>query len=135
MARQPPDRKKLVKDMVCRISDPDESVREMAIEALAVSTWDEDWRPDELIREGGIVPILDLLRDDNPHIVESAIDVITATAAAGEQEVLLSAGAIARLDALRDHSSGEIREKAQDALWLLEPEVEDVVMSKPQDEY
>ena len=135
MVREPPNRKKLVKDQVCRISDPDESVREMAIEALAVSTWDEDWRPDELIREGGIIPVLDLLRDDNPHIVESAIDVIAATAAAGEQEALISAGAIARLDALREHSSGGIREKAQDALWLLEPEVEDVVIAKPHDEY
>jgi hypothetical protein len=135
MPREAPDRKKMTKDLICRISDPDESVREMAIEALAVSTWDEDWRPDELIREGGIIPVLDLLRDDNPHIVESAIDVITATAATGEQEALISAGAIARLDALREHSSGEIQEKAQDALWLLEPEVEDVVTTKPQDEY
>jgi hypothetical protein len=135
MAPELPIRKKLVKDLICRISDPDESVREMAIEALAVSTWDEDWRPDELIRDGGIIPVLDLLRDDNPHIVESALDVITATAAAGEQEALLSGGAIARLDALQEHSSGEIREKARDALWLLEPEVEDVVTSKPHDEY
>jgi hypothetical protein len=135
MAPELPLQRNLVKDLICRITDPDESVREMAIEALAVSTWDEDWRPDELIRDGGIVPVLDLLRDDNPHIVESALDVINATANAGEQETLITAGAIARLDALQDHSSGEVREKARDALWLLEPEVEDVVTSKPHDEY
>jgi hypothetical protein len=135
MAPELPIQRQIVKDLICRITDPDESVREMAIEALAVSTWDEDWRPDELIREGGIIPVLDLLRDENPHIVESALDVITATAASGEQEALLSGGAILRLDALQDHSSGEVREKVRDALWLLEPEVEEVVTSKPQDEY
>jgi hypothetical protein len=135
MAEGLPIRRKLVKDIICRITDPDERVREVAIEALAVSTWDEDWRPDELILNGGIDPVLDLLRDDNPHIIESALDVIIATAASGEQESLISAGAIARLDALRDSGAPEVREKARDALWLLEPEVEDVVASKPHDEY
>jgi hypothetical protein len=135
MAEGLPIRQKLVKDLICRITDPDARVREVAIEALAVSTWDEDWRPDELIVYGGIEPVLDLLGDENPHIVESALDVILASAASGEQESLISAGAIARLDALQDHSSGEVREKARDALWLLEPEVEDVVTSKPHDEY
>jgi hypothetical protein len=135
MAEGLPIRSRVVKDLVCRITDPDERVREVAIEALAVSTWDEDWRPDELIRDGGIEPVLDLLRDDNHHIVESALDVIIATAASGEQESLISAGAIARLDEIRDSGTTEIREKAREALWLLEPEVEEVVTSKPHDEY
>jgi hypothetical protein len=135
MAEGPPIRSKLVKDLICRIADSDERVREVAIEALAVSTWDEDWRPDELILNGGMDPLLDLLGDSNTHIVESALDVILATAASGEQEPLISAGAIARLDALRDSDAPEIRGKARDALWLLEPEVEDVVVSKPHDDY
>jgi hypothetical protein len=135
MAEELPIRRKIVKDLICRITDPDERVREVAIEALAVSTWDEDWRPDELIRDGGIEPVLDLLGDDNRHIVESALDVIIATTAAGGQESLISAGAIARLDAIRDSEAAEIREKTQNALWMLEPEVEDVVTSKPHDEY
>jgi hypothetical protein len=135
MAEGSPIRRELVKDIICRITDSDERVREVAIEALAVSTWDEDWRPDELILNGGIEPVLDLLGDENRHIVESALDVILATAASGEQESLISAGAIARLDALGDSDAPEIREKVRDALWLLEPEVEDVVVSKPHDDY
>lgn len=127
--------KKIMKDLVCRISDPDEETRETAIEALAVSTWDEDWRPDDLIQAGGIEPVLELLEEGNTHIVESALDVVMATAAAGEQEALLSAGAITYLRALRDHDAPEIREKAKNTLWLLEPEVGDVVLSKPHDEY
>ena len=127
--------KHVVKDLICRIADSDEQVREAAIEAMAVSTWDEDWRPDVLIQEGGIDPVLDLLRDENPHIVESALDVIIATAASGEQESLISAGAIPMLDDLGNSGAPEIREKARDALWLLEPEVEDVVASKPHNEY
>ncbi len=127
--------KKIVKDLVCRISDPEEETREMAIEALAVSTWDEDWRPDDLIQAGGIEPVLELLEERNTHIVESALDVIMATAAAGQEEALISAGALSYLGALRDHSAPEVREKARKTLWLLEPEVEDVVISKPQDEY
>ena len=105
------------------------------MEALAVSTEDENWRPNELIRQGGIDILTGLLHDKNPHIVGSALDVIIAVAAAGEEESLISGGVIARLDLMQDHKDPFIREKVQEALWLLVPEVEEAVTSKPQDEY
>ena len=43
-------------------------------------------------------------------------------------------GVIARLDLMQDHKDPFIREKVQEALWLLVPEVEEAVTSKPQDE-
>jgi len=135
MNRDEPDTGDLTHDLICQLADPGESVRQAAVEALAESTWDEDWRPDELIRHGGIPILVELLGEKNPHIVESAIDVLIAAAAAGEEEALVTSGAIAGLDAIRNHKNPLIREKAQEALWLLEPTVEDVVMTKPQDEY
>jgi hypothetical protein len=135
MNRNEPDTGNLTHDLICQLADPGEQVRQAAVEALAESTWDEDWRPDELIRQGGIPILVELLGEKNPHIVESAIDVLIAAAAAGEEEALVTAGAIAGLDAIRNHKNPLIREKAQEALWLLEPVVEDVVMTKPQDEY
>jgi len=125
----------LTKDMLCRLIDPDKSVRESAVEALAVSTEDENWRPNELIRQGGIDILTGLLHDKNTHIVGSALDVIIAIAAAGEEEALISGGVIAWLDRMQDHENPLIREKVQEALWLLVPEVEEAVTSKPQDEY
>jgi hypothetical protein len=129
------DAQGMMHDMLCQLADPSERVRQAAVEALAESTWDDDWRPDELIRQGGIMILAELLGERNPHIVESAIDVLIATAASGEEEALISAGVIAGLDAIRAHKSPVVREKVQEALWLLEPAVEDVVMSKPEDEY
>jgi len=125
----------LTKDMLCRLIDPDKRVRESAVEALAVSTEDENWRPNELIRQGGIDILTGLLHDKNTHIVGSALDVIIAIAAAGEEEALISGGVIAWLDRMQDHENPLIREKVQEALWLLVPEVEEAVTSKPQDEY
>jgi hypothetical protein len=124
-----------MRDLICRLDDPDEEVRETAVEALAVMTWDEDWRPDEFIRQGGIETLAELLADENEHTVLSALDVLIAIAASGRGEYLISAGIIARLDLVREHDDPEIRDKAGDALWLLEPQIEDVVTAKPQDEY
>jgi hypothetical protein len=128
-------RQELTKDLLCRLIDPVQSVREGAVEALAVSTEDENWRPNELIRQGGIDILAGLLHDKNSHIVGSALDVIIAIAAAGEEESLISGGVIARLDLMQDHRDPLIREKVHEALWLLVPEVEEAVTSKPQDEY
>ena len=128
-------RQELTKDLLCRLIDPEQSVRESAVEALAVSTEDENWRPNELIRQGGIDILAGLLHDKNLHIVGSALDVIIAIAAAGEEESLISGGVIARLDLMQDHRDPLIREKVQEALWLIVPEVEEAVTSKPQDEY
>ena len=128
-------RQELTKDLLCRLIDPEQNVRESAVEALAVSTEDENWRPNELIRQGGIDILIGLLHDKNPHIVGSALDVIIAIAAAGEEESLISGGVIARLDLMQDHRDPLIREKVQEALWLIVPEVEEAVTSKPQDEY
>ncbi len=128
-------RQELTKDMLCRLVDPEQSVREGAVEALAVSTEDENWRPNELIRQGGIDILTGLLHDKNIHIVGSALDVIIAIAAAGEEEALITAGVIAWLDGMQDHKDPLIQEKVQEALWLLVPEVEEAVTSKPQDEY
>jgi hypothetical protein len=128
-------RKDITRDLLDRIRSPSVKVREGAVEALAVSTEDEDWRPNELIRQGGIEVIAALLHDKNTHIVVSALDIIIATAAAGEEEALIAGGALVVLDQIQDHKDPLVRKKAQEALWLLEPEVEEVVTSKPDDDY
>ena len=125
----------LIKDLLCRLASSNEDERETAVEALAVSTEDEDWRPNELIRQGGIEVITNLLDDPNIHIVASALGIIIATAAAGCEEELISGGVIAKLDPMQNHDDRIIRTKVREALWLLVPEVEDVVTSKPQDDY
>ena len=127
--------RELTEDLLARLADPREDVRETAAEALAVSTEDEDWRPDDLILGEGIETITDLLGDKNLHIIRSALAIIIAIASAGEEETLVSHGVIARLDRMQDHKDPQIREMVNEALWLLNPEVEDVVTSKPQDEY
>ena len=125
----------LTEDLLNRLGSSDTDERETAAEALAVSTEDEGWRPNELIRQGGIETVAALLHDDNPHIVLSAISIIIAVASAGEEEALISGGVIARLDPMREHADPAVRKRVQEALWLLEPEVEEVVTSKPQNEY
>jgi hypothetical protein len=135
MTEDLPITRELMRDLICRLEDPDEEVRENAVEALAVMTWDEDWRPDELIRQGGREAIEKLLTDENTHSVLSALDIVIAVAASGRSEHLITAGVIVSLDHIREHEDPRIREKVRDALWLLEPEVEDVVTAKPQDEY
>jgi hypothetical protein len=125
----------ITRDLLDRITSPSRVVREGAIEALAVSTADETWRPDELIQQGGIDIILALLPEKNNHIVVSALDIIIAIASAGEEEALITGGAIDRLDRIQGHRDPLIQKKVREALWLLVPEVEDVVTSKPQDEY
>jgi hypothetical protein len=122
-------------DLLARLADPREAVRETAAEALAVSTEDEDWRPDDLILGEGIEIITGLLGERNIHIVRSALAIIIAIAHAGEEEALVSQGVIARLDRIQEHRDPGIREKVREALWLLSPEVEEAVTSKPQDEY
>ena len=128
-------RQEITRDLLDRIGSPVPDVREGAVEALAVSTGDEDWRPNELIRQGGIEIISSLLHEKNTHVVVSALDIIIAIAAAGDEEALISGGVIDLLDQIQDHRDPLIREKVQEALWLLEPGVEDVVTSKPQDDY
>ncbi len=125
----------IIKDLLDRITSPLQDVREGAVEALAVSTSDEDWRPSELIRQDGIEIVAALLHDKNTHIVVSALDIIIATAVAGEEEALITRGVIDRLDQIQDHNDPLIQKKAQEALRLLVPEVEEVVTSKPQDDY
>ncbi|WML67193.1 MAG: hypothetical protein METHP_00695 [Methanoregula sp. SKADARSKE-2] len=125
----------LIRDLLCRLASSDEEEREAAAEALAISTEDEDWRPHELIRQGGIETISNLLDDRDPHIVVSALNIIIATAAAGCEEELISGGIIAEIDPLQNHEDRLIRNKSREALWLLVPGGEDVVTSEPQDEY
>ena len=127
--------KELMEDLLARLSGKGNKGKEAAIEALAVSTEDDDWRPDELIRQGGVEIIRDLLKEKNPHIVLSALEIIIATAAAGEEEALISDGVIACLDTLQDTKNPAIRKKIEEALKLLQPEVTEVTTSKPQDDY
>jgi hypothetical protein len=127
--------KDLTRDLLTRLAHQDGHVREAAAEALALNTEDEDWRPQELIRQGGIEILKERLLEKNLHTVCSVLDVIIATAANEGEEELISAGMIAMLDTMREHRDPEIRERVREALWLLEPEVEDVVTAKPQDEY
>ena len=135
MAEDTQIEKDLIRDLLTRLKHPNEDVREAAAEALAMNTEDEDWRPEELISQGGIETLNDLLLDKNLHIVASALEVIIATAANGGEEELISAGIIATIDTLQDHRDPEIRKRVREALWLLQPEVEDVVTAKPQDNY
>ena len=128
-------RRDITRNLLDRIGSSLPDVREGAAEALAVSTEDEDWRPNELIRQGGIDIITPLLHEKNAHIVVSALDIIIATAAAGEDEALLEGGVIDVLDQIQDHKDPLIQKKVREALWLLVPKVEDVVTSKPQDDY
>jgi len=127
--------RELMEDLLGRLSGKGKKGREAAIEALAVSTEDEDWRPNELIRQGGIEIIRNLLREKNPHIVLSALEVIIAVAASGEEEALISDGVIACLDTMQDDKNPAIRKKVREALSLLQPEVEEVITSKPEDDY
>jgi hypothetical protein len=135
MADELEAQRELTRDLLVRLADPREAVRETAAEALAVATEDEDWRPDDLILGDGIDIITGLLRERNIHIVRSALATIIAIATAGEEESLVDRGVIARLDRMQDHKDPGIREMVREALWLLTPEVEEVVTSKPQDEY
>ena len=135
MAEDLPIQQDITRDLLERISSPSRKIREGAVEALAVSTRDEDWRPNELIRQGGIEIIAALLHDKNRHIAVSALDIIIATAAAGEEEALIEGGVIDLLDRIQDHKDPLIKKKVREALWLLEPGVEEVVTSKPQDDY
>lgn len=128
-------RRELTEDLLSRLVHPEEDVREAAVEALAISTEDEDWRANELIRQNGIEVIADLLDDPNPHIRGAALDIIIAVAATGEGEALIGDGVIAKLDPMLDTDDPVIRKKVVKALWLLVPEVEDTVMMKPQDNY
>lgn len=127
--------REITEDLLARLADPREAVRETAAEALAVSTEDEDWRPDDLILGEGIEILTDLLGERNFHIVRAALTTLIAIATAGEEESLIDRGVIARLDRMQDHKDPRIREMVREALWLLSPEVEEVVTSKPQDEY
>ena len=135
MAEELRIQKELMEDLLARLSGKGKKGKEAAIEALAVSTEDDDWRPDELIRQGGVEIIRDLLKEKNPHIVLSALEIIIATAAAGEEEALISDGVIACLDTLQDTKNPAIRKKIEEALKLLQPEVTEVTTSKPQDDY
>jgi hypothetical protein len=128
-------KEELMQDLLGRLSGKGKKGREAAIEALAVSTEDVDWRPNELIRQGGIEIVRNLLKEKNPHIVLSALAIIIATAAAGEEEALISDGVIACLDTMQDNKNPAIQKKVREALSLLQPEVDEVITSKPHDDY
>ena len=126
--------KDLMEDLLARLSAKGKKGKETAIEALAVSTEDEDWRPDELIRQGGIEIIRDLLTEKNPHIVLSALEIIIAIAASGHGEALISDGVVAYLDGMQKTRNPAIREKVVEALELLQSEPEELKAHDPQDD-
>jgi hypothetical protein len=126
MAEELQIEKDLVEDLLARLSGKGKKGREAAIEALAVSTEDEDWRPDELIRQGGVAIIRDLLGEKNTHIVLSALEIIIAIAASGHEEDLAGDGVIAVLDSMQDSRNPAIREKVREALELLQHEPEEM---------
>ena len=126
MAEELQIHKDLIEDLLARLSGKGKKGREAAIEALAVSTEDEDWRPDELIRQGGIEIIRDLLGEKNTHIVLSALEIVIAIAATGHEEDLRSDGVVAVLDEMQESRNAAIREKVREALELLQPEVEEL---------
>ena len=126
--------KDLVADLLARLSGKGKKGREAAIEALAVSTEDEDWRPDELIEQGGIGIIRDLLGEKNTHIVLSALEIIIAIAASGHGEELARDGVIASLDVMQGSRNPAIKEKVVEALELLQFEPEELKAHDPQDD-
>ena len=134
MAEELQIEKDLVEDLLARLSEKGKKGREAAIEALAVSTEDEDWRPDELIRQGGIEIVRDLLGEKNAHIVLSALAIVIAIAASGHEEDLWSNGVIAVLDTMQDSRNAAIREKVGEALELLQPEAEELMTPNPIDD-
>lgn len=134
MAEELQIQQELMADLLERLSMNNPKGRETAIEALAVLTEDETWRPDELIRQGGIEIVRDLLKEKNPHIVISALEIIIAVAASGETEALISDGVIACLDVMQDSRNLTIKKMVREALSLLQPEVEEIV-AKPDDDY
>jgi hypothetical protein len=134
MAEELQIEKDLVEDLLTRLTGKGKKGREAAIEALAVSTEDDDWRPDELIRQGGIEVIRDLLGEKNTHIVLSALEIVIAIAASGHEEDLRSDGVVAALDTMQDSRNAAIREKVREALDLLQPEVEELKAPVPDDD-
>ena len=134
MAEELQIQEELMEDLLSRLSGKGKKGREAAIEALAVSTEDVDWRPDELIKQGGIEIIRDLLGEKNTHIVLSALEIIIAIAASGHGEELASDGVIAVLDTMQDSRNPAIREKVVEALELLQPEPEELKAPHPQDD-
>ena len=126
--------REITEDLLARLADRREGVRETAAEALAVAAEDDDWRPDELVLCDGIGTVVDLLGDRNTHIVRSALSIITAIASAGHEEELLSHGVIDGLEAIRDHKDPAIQEMAQEALWSLTPDVEERMAPEPLEE-
>jgi len=125
----------IIEDLLLRLSEKGRKGKEAAIEALAVSTEYDGWRPDELIQQGGITVLKDMLQEKNPHIVFSALKIILAIAASGETESLIEEGMIACLDRMQDHKNRAIREEVREALSLLQPDVGEAVTTKPQNEY
>lgn len=126
MAEELQIQKDLTEDLLARLLEKGKKGRETAIEALAVSTEDEDWRPDELIRQGGIEIIRDLLTEKNTHIVLSALEIVIAIAAAGHEEELRTDGVIAVLDTMQESRNAAIREKVREALEILQTEPEEM---------
>ncbi len=125
----------LMEDLLARLSGTGKQGKETAIEALAVSTEDDDWRPNELIQQGGIEIIRNLLGEKNLHIVLSALEIIIAIAATGHEEDLKSEGVVACLDTMQDSKNTTIREKVREALLLLQPEVEELVPPIADDDF
>jgi hypothetical protein len=134
MSEELQEQQDLTGDLLSRLEDPRQGVRETAAEALAVATEDEDWRPDDLILCDGIGIVIGLLGERNPHIVRSALTILTAIASAGHEEDLLSHGIIDSLEKIRDHRDPAVREMAREVLWLLTPDVEDRVAPEPLEE-
>ena len=134
MAEELQIQKDLIEDLLARLEGKGKKGKETAIEALAVSTEDEDWRPDELIRQGGIGIVRDLLAEKNTHIVLSALEIIIATAAAGHEEDLRSDGVVAALDTMQDSRNAAIREKVREALELLQSEPEELKAQVAEDD-
>ena len=131
MTEELQEQQDLTEDLLSRLADPREGVRETAVEALAVATEDEDWRPDDLVLCDGIGKIVDLLAERNPHIVRSALTILTAIASAGHEEDLLSHGVIDALEEIEDHRDPAVRELVREALWLLTPDVEERMTPEP----
>jgi hypothetical protein len=134
MSEELQEQQDLTEDLLSRLVDPRQGVRETAAEALAVATEDEDWRPDDLILCDGLTIIIGLLGERNPHIVRSALTILTAIASAGHEEDLLGHGVIDSLEKIRDHRDPAVREMAREVLWLLTPDVEDRVSPEPLEE-
>jgi HEAT repeat protein len=117
-------RKRLEREMLAvnirNLSDEDDDVRLMAIEALVTSTWDPEWNPEGMIEEGGLPAVVHCLGDENPRIRSAAASLLLATAERGDGDAVVLADALPGLERLTGDRDEIVRIKANEVIQVLQ---------------